>query len=93
MTRLRRADEFLNDGNKIMLRVKFKGREMAHLNFGFDLLNKIFDHFGDKITLEREAKVEGRSITAIIGRSRGSAKAAENAEKAEQEASSEQQTV
>lgn len=70
-TRLKRAEEFLNEGDKVLFRVKFKGREMAHLEFGFQLLKKIFDMFGDKIAIEREPKVEGRSITAIIGRSKG----------------------
>lgn len=70
-TRLRRVDEFLKDGNKIMFRVKFKGREMGNLKLGFDLLQRIFGQLGDKIILEREPKVEGRSITAIIGKNRG----------------------
>ena len=73
-TRLGRAAECLGDGNKIMLRVKFKGREMAHPEFGFQLLNKIFDRLGDKIAIEREPKFEGRSITAIIGKSKGGQK-------------------
>ncbi len=78
-TRLRRAEEFLKDGDKIMFRVKFKGREMAHTEFGFELLRKIFAQFGDRIAIEREPKMEGRSITAIIGRSKGGNQAA-NAE-------------
>ncbi|MBI2021739.1 translation initiation factor IF-3 [Candidatus Daviesbacteria bacterium] len=72
--RLNRVEQFLSEGDKIMFRVKFKGREMAHLEFGFQLLNKIFAILGDKITIEREPKVEGRSITAIIGKSRGGGK-------------------
>lgn len=67
-TRLRRAKEFLEKGNKIMFRVKFRGREMGHLNFGFALLRKIFDRFGKAMVVEREPKQEGRSITAIVGR-------------------------
>lgn len=81
-TRLNRVTEFLEEGNKVFLRVKFKGREMAHTEFGFALLKKIFDQFGDKIAIERDPKLEGRSITAIIGRSKGSTAKA-NAEKAE----------
>jgi translation initiation factor IF-3 len=73
-TRLRRAEEFLSDGNKIQLRVKFKGREMAHLNIGFELLKRIFEKFGDRVLVEREPKVEGRSITAIIGKGKGGQK-------------------
>lgn len=77
-TRLNRVEEFLKEGNKIMFRVKFKGREMAHLEFGYNLLNKIFNTLGERAIVEREPKLEGRSITAIIGRSRGSQKKAEN---------------
>lgn len=69
--RLRRAEEFLEDGDKIMFRVKFRGREMAHTELGFQLLNKIFESMGEKITVEREPKMEGRSITVIIGKGKG----------------------
>jgi translation initiation factor IF-3 len=70
-TRLRRVEEFIGDNNKVMFRVKFKGREMAHVNIGFDLLKKVMEILGDKVGIERDAKLEGRSITLIIGRSRG----------------------
>ena len=54
--RLKRAEEFLEDGDKIMFRVKFRGREMAHTELGFQLLNKIFETMGEKITIERDPK-------------------------------------
>lgn len=63
-----------------MLRVKFRGREMAHTEFGFQVLEKIFSLLGDKIQTEREPKMEGRSITAIIGRNTGVGAKKENAE-------------
>lgn len=66
--RLKRVDEFLKDGDKIMFRVKFRGREMAHPEFGFNLLKRIFESLGNKISIERDPKMEGRSITAIIGK-------------------------
>lgn len=69
-TRLRRAEQFIADGNKIMLRVKFRRREMSHMELGHMLLGKIFTILGDKIQIEREPKVEGTSITAIIGRAK-----------------------
>lgn len=71
-TRLRRVEEFLEDGNKVFLRVKFTGREMGHQEFGHILLKKIFDSLGDKARIERDAKFEGRSLTVIIGPSKGS---------------------
>lgn len=58
------------DGDKIMFRVKFKGREMGNLSLGFELLKKIYEKMGEKVAVEREAKVEGRSITVILGKSR-----------------------
>jgi translation initiation factor IF-3 len=70
MTRLRRVEEFLGDNNKVMFRVKFKGREMAHIDQGFELLNKVYELLGDKIQVERDAKREGRNITVIIGKNR-----------------------
>lgn len=70
-TRIRRVEQFIADNNKVMFRVKFKGREMAHTNLGFELLNKVMEILGDKAGIERDAKLEGRSITLIIGRSRG----------------------
>jgi translation initiation factor IF-3 len=76
-TRLNRVEQFLKDGDKIMFRVKFKGREMAHVEFGYNLLIKIFETLGNKIAIEREPKLEGRSITAIIGRSKGGPKKGE----------------
>lgn len=81
-TRLRRAEEFIGDGNKILFRVKFKGREMGNLGLGFELLKKVYEKLGDKISIEREAKVEGRSITVIIGKSKGGPKPVENSEPA-----------
>ena len=81
-TRLRRAEEFLTDGNKVQFRVKFRGREMGNMQIGFDLVKRIFAQFGERISIEREPKVEGRSITTIIGRSKGGAPKTDQSEQA-----------
>lgn len=73
-TRLRRVEEFIGENNKVMFRVKFKGREMAHVDIGFTLLKRVMEILGDKVGVERDAKLEGRSITLIIGRNRGTGK-------------------
>ena len=69
--RLRRAEEFLSDGNKVKLNVKFKGREMIHPENGHNVLAQAMLYLGDKAAIEREAKFEGRHLTVIIGQSRG----------------------
>lgn len=66
-TRLRRAEEFLAEGNKVKLTVKFKGREMAHPENGHQVVRKALARFGDKVAVERETKFEGRNLTTIIG--------------------------
>ncbi len=69
--RLRRAQEFLTDGDKVKLSVKFKGREMAHPENGHKVLGEALAYLGDQIMIEREAKFEGRNLTAIIGQIKG----------------------
>ena len=69
--RLRRTEEFLKEGHKVKLSVKFKGREMAHPEFGQALLQKALAHFGDRIEEEREPKFEGRKLSVIITKSKG----------------------
>ena len=70
--RLKRTAEFFRDGHKVKLSVKFKGREMAHPEFGHQLLQKAIAHFGDTVEVEREAKFEGRKLSVIIARSKHS---------------------
>ena len=68
--RLRRADEFIKDGNKVKLTVKFKGREMGHQELGHEVIRKALAYFGDKVSVERDAKMEGRKLAIIIARAK-----------------------
>ncbi len=65
--RLRRADEFLQKGNKVKMTVKFKGREMAHPEVGHKVVQQALAYFGDRIRIERETRFEGRNLTTIVG--------------------------
>lgn len=79
--RLRRAEEFIGEGYKVKLTVKFKGREMAHPELGHEVLNQALSFLGDKVAIEREAKFEGRKLAIILMRGKGNAKEAESTEK------------
>lgn len=72
--RLNRIDEFLKEGHKVKLTVKFRGREMAHPEFGHLVLQKALEKLGDRVAIEREAKMEGRKISMIIAKSKGTVK-------------------
>ncbi len=69
--RLARTEEFLKDGHKVKLVVKFKGREMAHRELGQKVLDEALALLGDKASVEREPKFEGRNLSIILSKSRG----------------------
>ncbi len=71
MVRVNRAQKFLDDGHKVKLTVKFKGREMAHPEVGRNVLNKVLEQFDGRITIDREIKFEGRNLSVIIGKMKG----------------------
>lgn len=65
-TRLERIKEFLKEKHKIRAVVKFKGREMGSKQFGYDLLNKLLDELGDKVSKDMEPKFLGRHLIMVI---------------------------
>ena len=54
--------EFLEDGCKLKVTLTFKGREMAHPEIGFDLVNRIAEDLKDSGTIESPAKLLGKNI-------------------------------
>lgn len=66
--RLDRTEEFLEEGHKVKLTVKFKGREMSHPELGHKVLNQVLQLLGAKITVDREPKFEGRKLSVILGK-------------------------
>lgn len=65
--RLKKVDGFLKKGDKVKLTVKFRGREMAHPEVGYDVVREALEFLGDRANIERETKFEGRHLTTIIG--------------------------
>ncbi len=68
--RINRTEEFLKDGFKVKLTVKFKGREMAHPENGRKILNQAISLLGEGVGIEREAKFEGRNLSIIVTKNR-----------------------
>lgn len=61
----KRAQGFLNDGDKVKVVMKFKGREITHLNVGFDVMTSFIDALTD-YKLERPIARSERQLFAII---------------------------
>ena len=62
-TKLKNAQKFLADGNRVKVSVRFRGREMAHTDIGKDLLVRFAEQCAEVATLDKEPKLEGRSMS------------------------------
>ena len=58
---------FLEDGDKVKVTIRFKGREMAHPQLGKDALDRIAENLKAVAVVERPALVEGRTMAMILG--------------------------
>ena len=65
-TKLRSAQKFLSEGNRVKVTVRFRGREMAHTEIGRDLLNKFAELCTEVSTLDKAAKLEGRNMSIFL---------------------------
>ena len=65
-TKLKNAQKFLADGNRVKVSVRFRGREMAHTEIGRDLLNKFAEQCAEAATLDKAAKMEGRNMSSFL---------------------------
>ncbi len=62
----RHAREFLGDGNKVKVTMMFRGRQMAHLELGKAVLDRVAANLADVGKIESDAKLEGRNMTMVI---------------------------
>lgn len=61
------ADKFLKAGNKIKVSIRFRGREMAHTQIGYQVMKQFIGMLTESMVVERRAKLEGRQMIMIIG--------------------------
>lgn len=64
--KLKKALEFLSEGNKVKITMKFKGRQLSHPELGMDIINRFINDTNEKANIEVEPKMDGRQIIAII---------------------------
>lgn len=65
--KMRNARRFLEDGDKVKVTMRFRGREMAHQNIGMDLLVKMKGELADVSKIEMEPRMEGRQMIMVLG--------------------------
>ena len=65
-TKVRRAIQFLEDGDRVKVTCQFRGREVSHAYLGRDLLVRFAAQIGEHGVLERQPLLEGKSMSIII---------------------------
>ncbi|KAF5279609.1 hypothetical protein FQR65_LT15357 [Abscondita terminalis] len=65
-TKAKKAREFLIDGDRVKISLKFKGREIAYQQFGIETLNKFFAKIEDVAKIEKEAKLNTRFLDMYV---------------------------
>ena len=64
--KLKNAQRFIEEGNKVKVTVMFRGRELSHPEIGNAVLDRISKALEESVTVERNAKLEGKNMTMIL---------------------------
>ena len=69
-TKVNAARKFLSKGDKVKITLRFRGREMAHMNTSKHILDDFAQSVADIAVIEKAPKVEGRSMTMFLAEKR-----------------------
>lgn len=64
--KMRHVERFLADGDKAKVTIVFRGREMAHIDLGREMLKRVAETIKDKGVIEQHPRMEGKSLTMVI---------------------------
>ncbi|HYK08504.1 MAG TPA: translation initiation factor IF-3, partial [Candidatus Eisenbacteria bacterium] len=88
-----RAEDFLKEGNKVRFVLKFRGRQITHPEFGYEIINKVVAGLQDVSKVEKEARLEGKQMIAIVSPEKKSKKLEEEQKNEEENKELSSQTV
>ena len=69
-TKMNAAKKFLAKGNKVKITLRFRGREMSHMNSSKSILDDLAEQLSDIAVVEKAPKIEGRSIGMVLAEKR-----------------------
>ncbi len=70
-TRLERIEEFLEEGYKVRLVVKFTGRQMGSTRFGYEVIGKVLKSLGERAKQDSDPKFLGKQLMSVISPVKG----------------------
>ena len=65
-TKVRHAQRFLGDGNKVRVVMRFKGREMSHISIGQEIMNKFRESCEELGSVDKPPVLDGRLLSMVI---------------------------
>ena len=65
-TKAKHAIRFLQEGNKVKVSIRFRGREMGHPEIGFETMTRFAEACADAAVVEKAAKMEGRNMLMFL---------------------------
>lgn len=64
--KLRKIRGFLAEGHKVRIQIFYRGREMAHKELGYDMINRITTMLEDSAVMEQQPQMAGRNLSVVI---------------------------
>jgi translation initiation factor IF-3 len=64
--KLRKVRQFIGNGDKVKLTVRFRGREAVHQQNGLSLLKRVAEELKDDVRLEQQPSMEGRAMSMVL---------------------------
>lgn len=64
--KLRKVRSFLADGHKVRLQIFYRGREMAHKELGYELMDRIITALEEEAVVEQKPQMLGRNLSATV---------------------------
>jgi translation initiation factor IF-3 len=64
--KMKSVRKFLEEGDKVKVTLRFRGREMAHQELGVKVLERVRDDLGDEVKIEQSPRLEGRQIVMVM---------------------------
>ena len=64
--KVNRIKDFIQQGNKVKISLRYRGREMRHVELGHDLLKRVLTDIEQISSVEQEVQFEGRQIITVV---------------------------
>lgn len=64
--KLKKVSEFLNDGDKVRISIIYRGRELAHKEIGYKLMDRLISDLGEGVVADQAPQFAGRQLSAVV---------------------------